>query len=582
MNSRFNYFSNLTGSPVQRLFSFLSLERRDILLLYTYVVIGSVIGLSIPLFIQMIYGVVIGGRVSTSWIVLIFLLVLAFLLVGALQIMQYSILERMQQRVFAKAALEISERIPRFRVESMLKKYAPELINQFFDVPGIQKGILKFIMSFSTALVQIFFSLVLLAFYHSTFVFYGLFMIIILIILFYFSAPRGMKTTLTESKMKYKVAHWLEELSRSLDIFKMAGYTEMPLVQTDKLVSKYVTARRDHFGVIKSQYRFIIFFKTFFIVGLLVIGGFLVFSGDINLGQFIASEVVIILVMSSVDKLMDNLEGLYDLMTSFEKVGNIMEQPLESDDGISFTDVDNHTGGIALSFKDVSYQFKTSRKPSLDKVSFDIKPGEKVCVMGYGASGKSTLINLAATLIHDFEGTITFNNVTVRNMNLFSLRSYVGENLSNNRIMNGTISENIGMGIDDTSFSDVKNAIDAVGLSDFVHALKDGYDTQLIQDDLTIPDSVVTKINIARSIAEKPLMFLMDEPLQGLQKNDKVIASEYLTNKDQSWTLLVASNDATLASMCDRVLVMKEGKVFDDGTFDEILSKAYIHDIMNP
>lgn len=568
------YIEGLTGGPLKKFFRLLALEREDIALVYLYAIVSGFISLSLPLGIQAIMSLVTVARVSSSLIVLIVVVLIGIVLSSALQIMQYTIIERLQQRIFTRATFEFAFRIPRIKVESLIKEYAPELMNRFFDIMTIQKGLPKLIIDLSASVLQILFSLILLAFYHPIFAFYGILVVIVIVLLFRFTAHKGLETSLKESKYKYMVAHWLEELSRSMNIFKLAGYTDMPINHTDDMVSNYIDARKNHFKILMLQYKFIILFKLLITGGLLVIGSALVVNKQINLGQFVASEIIIILMLNSVEKLYSGMETIYDVLTGVEKISAITQKEIESDEGLSFEEVDNGKG-VKIEFKNVSYGYEVNNHKALRDLNLIVESGQKVCVTGFAASGCSTLINLSASLLHKYEGSILVNDVLLRNMNLMSLRSYVGENLTQNEIMNGTITENISMGRDDISFKDVLEASQIVLVKSFIEGLPNGFDTHLVQNDVTIPFSVAAKINLARSVAEKPRLFVMDQPLQHLDKKDKEIISEFLTSKDKEWTLLVATNDISMARRCDKVVVLKEGVILDEGTFDEIYAKPY-------
>lgn len=564
--------------PIQRFFKLLSLDRKDIALVYSYAILGGIINLTLPLGIQTIMSLITAGKTSTSWVVMITIVILGVILAGGIQIMQLSIIEKLQQRIFARTAFELAYKIPRIRVESILKKYAPELMNRFFDVMTIQKGLSKILVGFTAAILQLIFGLVLLTFYHPFFAVYGLVVLGFIILVFYLTSPNGLATSLHESKHKYNVAHWLEELARSMNIFKLAGYTEMPVNHTDKMVNAYIQSRKSHFKVLLSQYMFLVGFEAFVAGGLLIIGSFLVFDQQISIGQFVASEIIIILMLGSVEKLLSTIETIYDVLTGLEKVGQLLDTPSEGDEGIYFEDIDNGKG-MGIEFQNVSYTYPNTARHALKDVNLKIESGQRVCITGYGGAGTSTIINLAATILHDFDGSILFNGITSKNVNLMSLRSFVGENLSASEIMNGTIAENISMGRDDILMSDVIEASELVGLKDFIQGLPEGYHTRIIQNDLTIPDSIAIKVNIARSIAENPSLFIMDKPLELLEKKDKELIADVLTDDSKDWTLLVASNNPVLAAKCDKVIVMKDGTVLDEGTFDEIKTKPYYNEL---
>lgn len=572
-----SYLEKLEGSPLNKFFKLLSLDRQDIVLVYIYSIINSIVSLSLPLGIQAIMTMVTFNAITTSLIVLIIVVLIGIVVSSLLQIFQFTIMERLQQRVFARSSFEFASRIPNMKVESLIKQYSPELMNRFFDIMTVQKGLPKLLVDFTASVLQIFFSLILLAAYHPLFAFYGLMVVVITVIFIKLSSSKGLQTSLKESKYKYEAASWLEELARTMNIFKLAGYTDLPLKRTDKVVKKYLDARTSHFKVLITQYWFIVLFKFLMTGGLLIIGTVLVVNQEINVGQFVASEIVIILIIGAAEKIYSGLEVMYDVLTGVEKISSITEKEVENDNGISFEDVDDGKG-VKIEFRRVSYEYAVNRHKAVNDVSFVIESGEKVCVAGYAASGCSTMINLCASLMHNYTGSILINNLLLQNLNLMSLRSYVGENLQN-EILNGTIAENISMGRDDITFKDVIDASEKARLRTFVENLPLGFDTPIVNNDITIPYSITAKINLARSVAEKPRLFLMDQPLQHLDKEDKVAISTYLTDTSNKWTLVVASNDVALASRCDKIIIMKDGKILDVGTFDEIYSKPYFLDI---
>jgi ABC-type bacteriocin/lantibiotic exporter with double-glycine peptidase domain len=154
------------ATPMQRFLRLLASEKREIVYLYIYAVAAGLISLALPLGIQSIIGFVSSGQIPVSVVVLIGLIILALLLVGGLQVMQLWLVEYLQQRIFVRTAFDFANRIPRFQAEALNKYYPPELMNRFFDVVSLQKGLAKLLLDFSTAVIQIVFGLILLSLYH--------------------------------------------------------------------------------------------------------------------------------------------------------------------------------------------------------------------------------------------------------------------------------------------------------------------------------------------------------------------------------------------------------------------------------
>jgi len=569
---------DLVGSPVKRFFRLIEKEKKEVILIYIYAIFNGLINLTLPIGIQAIISTIDGGAITSSWVLLVSIVIIGIALAGIIQVFQLSVSETIQQRIFARASFEMAFRIPRMKLEALIKYYAPELMNRFFDVTTIQKGLTKILIEFSTSLLQIFFGLLLLAFYHSSFVFFGLAVLLIIFIIIRYTGQKGLQTSIAESRYKYETAHWLEEVARAMSIYKLAGYTEMPFRRTDFLVSNYLEERKKHFKVLLGQYISVIGFKTIVTGGLLILGSILVVNNDINIGEFVACEIVILSISSSVEKLILKMETIYDVLTALEKIGNITDLPIESEEGVNFDDID--TGeGVKIELKNVSYKFPDSDKHTLRDLSFTINEGEKVCVSGFSGSGKSTLLNIISTVLHNYSGVVTFNDYSLKNLNLFSLRGFAGESLSNKELINGTIEENISMGRDDISFQDVKKAAKYIGLDDYIQKLPLGYNTVIVPGDLTVPRSVVNKITIARSIAENPRFFVLDDILVNMQREDKDGIIDFFTGDDKPWSLIVATNDAKFASQCDKIIILNDGQIEDIGTFIEISQRPYFDNI---
>ena len=262
--------------PVQRLFRVLSEEKKDITYIYVYAVLIGLISLTLPLGIQATIGLISGGVVFSSVYVLIGLVILGVFAAGGLQIMQITLVEYLQRRVFTKAAYEFAFRVPRIKNEALQGHHAPELINRFFDVMTIQKGLPKLLIDLSAGAIQILFGLLLLSFYHPFFVFFSLLLVGTLVFIFYRTGPKGLNSSIRESKYKYRVVYWLEELARTINSFKLSGNSNLPMTKTDYNVNNYLKNRKAHFGVLISQYSFVLIFKGLVTGGLLIVGTILV------------------------------------------------------------------------------------------------------------------------------------------------------------------------------------------------------------------------------------------------------------------------------------------------------------------
>jgi len=199
---------------------------------------------------------------TTSWIILVAFVLVGIALTGVFQLMQLRIVENIAQKIFSRASFEFAYRIPRIKYSELYKYYAPELANRFFDTLTIQKGLPKILIDFSLAAFQIIAGLVVLSMYHSFFILFGVGLIALVYTILVFTGPQGLKTSLKESKYKYGVAHWLEEIARTKMSFKLIKDPEISLSKTDESVCKYIESRESHFQVLLGQFISLIGFKV--------------------------------------------------------------------------------------------------------------------------------------------------------------------------------------------------------------------------------------------------------------------------------------------------------------------------------
>ena len=315
--------------PLKRFLNLLKLDKKDVSQLFFYAMFSGLISLSLPLGIQAIINFIQSGRMSASWIVLIIMVVIGVALVGILSLMQLRISENLQQKIFVRSSFEFAARLPKIKQWQLYNSYAPELATRFFDTLSIQKGTSKLLLDFSAALLQISFGLILLSLYHPYFIIFGLLLFLLLYFVFRFSYTSGLETSMKESKFKYKVANWLHEMARNNYSFKSEINYDFALQKNNLLVTDYLNYREKHFNIIKRQFSQLIVFKVIITAGLLLIGGFLVLSQKMNIGQFVASEIIILLVINSVEKIILGLETFYDVLTSIEKIGEITDFELD-------------------------------------------------------------------------------------------------------------------------------------------------------------------------------------------------------------------------------------------------------------
>jgi ABC-type bacteriocin/lantibiotic exporter with double-glycine peptidase domain len=565
-------YTKETYTPVQRFWKLLKPDSKEIRNVYTYAVFSGMVSLSLPLGIQAIINLIQGGKVSSAWIVLVVFVVFGVALNGILQIFQLRITENLQQKIFTRAALEFAYRIPRIKFEEIHNKFAPELMNRYFDVMNIQKGLSKILISISTAALQVFFGLLLLSMYHTFFIVYSFILIVILYFIFRYTAPRGLRTNLMESKHKYKLAHWLEEVARVSNSFKLAGRTDLAINKASEHIEDYIDAREAHFKVLVQQYSFLIIFKVIVAAGLLAVGGILVMEQVMNIGQFVAVEIIILLVISSVEKLIVSLDVIYDTLTSLEKVGQVTDLELEESEGLDIIE-ECRTDGMRVDLINVNFVYPDSDKKILHDINFSLEAGERAVICGSNASGKSTLLHVIAGLYDIQNGVISYEGLPRASLNMETLRTVVGTCLENEELFHGTLLENITMGRTAATFENVKWAMESVGLGPFVKNLPRGYQTEIDPYGKKLSRSIIQKILIARAIADKPKLLLFEYTFEHIDRLDKERIVDFVFDESHPWTIVATSTDPYIMEKADKIAVMSHGRIIETGNYQQIKNK---------
>jgi ABC-type bacteriocin/lantibiotic exporter with double-glycine peptidase domain len=556
--------SNDGMSPVTRLFSLLREEKNQVYAIYFYAVLNGIVTLSLPLGIQAILNFILGGRISTSWIILVIIVAMGVAFGGFLQISQLQISEKLQQRIFSKAGLAMAYRLPRVKTEVLHGEYGPEIVNRFFDIVNLQKGLSKILIDFSTAFLQVFFGLLLLSFYHPTFILFGLGLTGILSLIFYFTSPKGMETALKESTYKYQTAYWLEEVGRTLNTFKLVGNTRLPILRADKLIQKYVEFRSKHFSVLIFQYKVMIVFKVLIVTSLLVAGSLLLINDQISIGQFVAAEVIIILVVNAVEKLILSLETVYDTLVSVEKLGHVMDLELEHNSDTEKVVV-SQPEGLQFSLENVTFQPADALKPILNDVSLNINPGSKVVINGASGSGKSALLALFSGLYEEYEGKVKVNNLSIEMIQLEKFRAMVGDCLETEQIFHGSIKENILVGRDFDS-DQLDYILNLVDLKDYIYQLPSDLDTILMPEGKGLSRTLAQSILLARAFLGDPKALIMENSLSHLEEPMKTRVTEFLFKGN--WTLVLTSNEEKIIARASQIIYLEKGTLSYNGNFE--------------
>lgn len=544
-----------TFTPLKRFRQLLKVDQKDITQVYVYALFNGLVNLSLPVGIQAIINLIQGGEVSAAWIVLVSFVIGGIALTGILQLLQLRIVENIAQKIFSRASFEFAYRIPRIKSDALYNYFAPELANRFFDTLTIQKGLPKILIDFSLALFQIVVGLVLLSLYHPFFILFSFMLIGLIYIIMAITGPRGLRSSLKESKFKYQIAFWLEEIARTRFSFKLVTNSTLELSESNDRVNQYLEAREKHFGVLVTQFLYLIGFKVLIAAGLLISGSILVFNEQMNIGQFVAAEIIIILIIASVEKLIKSLDSIYDVLTALEKIGYVTDMPLDETEGLI---LDNDGESLAIAAENLCYKYPDSNEYILKNINFNLPQKSSVYITGASGSGKSTLMQLLSGVMQPSAGLIQVNGIPMKSLDQNHLKSQMGFCLCTNEIFQGTVLQNIRMGRAGIGGQDISEVLRITQLSDYISSLPLGLQTVLAPEGSKIPRSVQNKIILARALANQPKLLLLEDPLDHIPAAQKEDIIKALTSQDVPWTIIVTSVDPIWEKYIPNTLIIEK------------------------
>ncbi len=556
-----------TVSPWVRLLRLIRLDFSDLVVLVSYNLVSALLVLATPLAAQALINSIAAGMFLQPVVVLTALLFLGLALASLLGMLQFTLVELLKQRVLARTALRLSQRLPFASLLVFQRTNSAELLNRFFDVLTLQKSASKLLLDCPQAVLQVLVGLLLLSFYHPFLLLYGLALVagMLFVLLMGFG---GISSSIRVSARKYRVAGWLEELGRCQLAFKMAPGSTLPEGQTDRLVVDYILERRRHFLVLLRQWAAHYAVYVVGSAGILGLGGWLVINRGLTLGQLVAAELVVLNALRAFEKIVYSLPAFYDTLTALDKLSAIEEIPLERKDG---RPVPTTFAGPVLECRHLSYQYFEGF--SLREVSLRLEPGSLVSLLGPNGSGKSTLLELIAGLLEPSQGLLLVNGVDVRDACLTSLRKVAVLVGQPQDLFEGTIEENILVGRE-LDHGDLLWALELTRLDHDLALTKQGLKTRLVSEGRNLSRGMRQKVLLARAVIGRPRLLLLDEALTSIDERDRVAILEAMAPKRNQWTVLNVTHEPWSMMASDCIYVLEAGQLVQQGGFEELIKQA--------
>lgn len=538
--------------PVMRLWGLMRTERRELWLVVVYAVAVGILGLATPITVMAVVNTAAMATLLQQLVVLCLILMVCLGLAALLRILQNVIVEFMQQRIFVRVVVDLAHRLPRVDLKAFDRAHGPELVNRFFDVLTVQKASATLLLDGVTVVLQTTIGLVLLAFYHQLLLGFDILLVaglaVILLVLGWGAVPSAIR----ESRAKYRVASWLEEIARHPVAFKLCGGPQFVLERADALARDYLLARQQHFRIVLRQIGSALALQVAASTALLGLGGYLVVAGQLTLGQLVAAEIVVSSVVASFTKLGKQLESWYDLLAAVDKLGQLLDLPLERQDGAVHQ---AKTRGAAITMRQVSFRYDDHLPLVLHNFDLEIQPGERVALLGPKGAGKSTVIDLLFGLRTPTSGFIAIDGEDLRSLRLDWLRQHIAV-VKGLEIFEGTVLENVRMGREELTLADIRHALARVDLLDDVLNLPQGLNTRLGTGGAPLSLGQAERLMLARVIVAQPRLLVLDALLDDMDQEARKTVLPAILGRDAHWTLLVVTHSREVARLCDRQVLL--------------------------
>ena len=535
--------------PFARLMALLKPEWPDLWIVIVFAFVVGLLMLATPMAVEALVNTVAFGRFLQPIIVLALILLTFLAFSAAMRALQTYVVEIIQRRLFARVAGDLAFRLPRARLDATDGVYLPELTNRFFDIVTVQKVAAQLLLDGVSLILAALIGMAVLGFYHPWLLGFDIVMMASIAFIIFILGRGAVSSAVKESKHKYYMASWLEDISRCPTVFRTSGGNDFALERADRLVHEYLEARQKHFHILMRQILFALGLQAVASTVLLGLGGWLVIAGQLTLGQLVAAELIVTAIVGAFAKLGKHMESFYDLLAAVDKLGILFDIPTEPYDGVL---EGQDEGAAAIHVRSVQYNGKIGpafRQP----LTFELPAGSSIAVLGTSGSGREKLIDLIYALRSPSSGHIAIDDIDPQDLRPDVLRNQVAV-VRDAEIFHGTVEENVHLHRSDVTSADVRNALEKVGLYHEILSLPEGFETKLDASGAPLAGTQKDLLCLARAIAGRPRLLLVDGVLDRLPDEELEYVLNSLLSDTEKCSLLVTTGRRSIAQRLNQLI----------------------------
>ena len=385
---------------------------------------------------------------------------------------------------------------------------------------------------------------------------FDLFLLLFIMGIIFLMGRGAVDTSVVESRRKYDTASWLEELALAPSVFGSRSTLRLATDEADRRVTAYLNARMEHFRVLMRQVVAALALQVVASTVLLGLGGWLVIRGELSLGQLVAAELIVTVIVGSFAKVGKFLEGYYDVSASMDKLGHLFDMPI---DRLGGTELPKGDDGINVRLSDVELE-QTPNGDRVGRFSVSISAGQLIGLTGGSAALRRRLLDVVVGRRDPIVGRIELDGIDIRRLNLESVRDHTAI-LGDPKVIQGTVAENIHMGRPTVRELEVTASLQSVGLWDELLSLPGGLSCRMETGGNVLSHDQKARLTLARALAGRPRLLLIEHSLDGLPDESLVAILRNLRTLGASCTVVIASGRRDVIAACDRVLHIGEGRV---------------------
>ena len=547
--------ASILRDTIGRVALLLRLERKILSLIVSYALAIGIFALIVPLTVQELVNTFAYAVQPIMIVTLSGIMAMTLIFIGGLKVLQTRSLEILVQRLYTRIAVAFTQQLPRFKDETFSSRYA----TYFFEAEFLPRALVAFLVDFINVIVGGMIGMTLLVFYHPYFLIYNFLLLSGFVTAIVVLSQGGLRATMKVSQLHYQNANWLQDIADNMAHLKSTVSMPLLMKHTDELVQAYVKARKTRSDIIHRQYKGAMVWQALGHSGLIGIAGWLLSSGQITLGQFVASEVVVGTLLMGFDTVARRIYAFFYVFTSLSELAFMFSHPKDMETTkVSVPLPDPSLHGVRLTCHDVAFTYPNSGEPVFQEFNMEVAPGEKVAIFSESSRGKSTLARILSGLYTPTVGVVRYNGVDLRDLDMESINQCRGLVLDSQlSLFEGTLEENITLGRAGITYEDLRWSLRFVELEDEVDALRLGLKTPLRGGEKGLSTGQTLRILIARAIITRPQVLILDGSLHSMHPAVRETILRRLCSKEEPWSVLFVTNDPSLRVYVERMIALE-------------------------